>query len=478
MRAVTIPAALTALAFPLAALAQSASMLSPQVRNQYVTVSEPAIALTNVTLIDGTGAAPKPNQTIIIQNGRIAEVGPSASVRAPSGARTMDLAGSTVIPGIVGMHDHLFYTAAGGRAAQMSYTGPRLYLGSGVTTIRTTGGRAPYAEINTKESIDSGKTPGPRVHLTAPYITGSQAGSAGSMAPITSPEAARRFVAYWGMEGATWIKAYTDIRRAELKAAIDEAHKRGMKVTGHLCSVSFREAVELGIDNLEHGLLTATDFDPQKKVDMCPSGSMARVGAASMSSDTAKSTIKAMIDKGVGMTSTLAVYEPFFANRPTKDERTLEAMSPEVREAYMRMRNQIDTTKGSPLTSAVLKNAMDFERAFVQAGGRLAAGVDPTGFGGALPGYGDQRNYELLVEAGFTPAQTVQIMSANGAKILGVYDKLGSVEKGKLADLVVLQGDLAANPSVIRKVTTVFKDGVGYDSAKLLAAVKGRVGID
>ena len=168
------------------------------------------------------------------------------------------------------MHDHLFYTAAGGRAAQMSFTGPRLYLGSGVTTIRTTGGRAPYAEINTKEAIDSGRTPGPRVHLTAPYITGGAAGSAGSMAEITTPDAARRFVAYWAQEGATWIKAYTDIRRAELKAAIEEAHKRGMKVTGHLCSVSFREAVELGIDNLEHGLLTATDFDSQKKVDACP----------------------------------------------------------------------------------------------------------------------------------------------------------------------------------------------------------------
>jgi imidazolonepropionase-like amidohydrolase len=390
----------------------------------------------------------------------------------------MDLAGSTVIPGLVGMHDHLFYTAAGGRAAQMSFTGPRLYLGSGVTTIRTTGGRAPYAEINTKEAIDSGRTPGPRVHLTAPYITGGGAGSAGSMAEITTPEAARRFVAYWAQEGATWIKAYTDIRRAELKAAIDEAHKRGLKVTGHLCSVSFREAVELGIDNLEHGLLTATDFDPQKKVDVCPSGSMVRVGAASMTSDTARATIKAMIDKGVGMTSTLAVYEPFFPNRPTKDERTLEAMSPEVREAYVSMRTRIDTSRNSPLTPALLKNAMTFEREFAKAGGLLAAGVDPTGFGGALPGFGDQRNYELLVEAGFTPAQTVQIMTLNGAKILGVSDKLGTVEKGKLADLVVLQGDLAADPSVIRKVTTVFKDGVGYNSAKLIADVKGRVGID
>jgi imidazolonepropionase-like amidohydrolase len=292
------------------------------------------------------------------------------------------------------------------------------------------------------------------------------------MAEITSPEAARRFVAYWSQEGAEWIKAYTDIHRSELKAAIDEAHKRGMKVAGHLCSVSFREAVALGIDNLEHGLLTATDFDPQKQPDACPSNSVARVGAASMSSDTARSAIAAMVAKGVGMTSTLAVYEPFFPNRPTKDERTLEAMSPEVRDAYLKMRAQIDTAKNWTFTPAMLKNAMQFERDFAKAGGRLAAGV------GALPGFGDQRNYELLIEAGFTPPQVVQIMTANGAKILGVFDKLGSVEKGKLADLVVLQGDLTSDPGVIRKVSTVFKDGVGYDSAKLIAAVKGRVGID
>jgi hypothetical protein len=242
--------------------------------------------------------------------------------------------------------------------------------------------------------------------------------------------------------------------------------------------VSFREAVALGIDNLEHGLLTATDFDPEKKPDACPAGSLTRVGVANMTSDTAKSAISAMVAKGVGMTSTLAVFEPFFPNRPTKDERTLDAMSPEVREAYLKMRTQIDTSKDWALKPEMFKNSMQFEREFVKAGGRLAAGVDPTGFGGALPGFGDQRNYELLVEAGFAPAQVVQIMSANGAKILGVYDKVGSVEKGKLADLVVLQGDLAADPSVIRKVTTVFKDGVGYDSAKLIAAVKGRVGID
>jgi imidazolonepropionase-like amidohydrolase len=460
-----------------AASAQSAAILTPQVRN-FVAVGDSVVALTNVTIIDGTGSAPRTGQTIVIRGNRIADVGPAASVRVPAGARVMQLGGSTVIPGLVGMHDHLFYTAAGGRAVQMSFTGPRLYLASGVTTIRTTGGRSPYAEINTKAAIDTGRVPGPRVHLTAPYITGGTGGSAGSMAQITSPDAARRFVAYWAQEGVEWIKAYTDIRSAELKAAIDEAHKRGLKVTGHLCSVSFREAVDLGIDNLEHGMFTNTDFDPQHKPDVCPPNSMVRVGAASMTSDTAKSVIQKMVAKGVGMTSTLAVYEPFFANRPTKDERTLEAMSPEVRTAYLNVRNNIDTATAPALTGAMLKNAMAFERAFVAGGGRLAAGVDPTGFGGALAGFGDQRNYELFIEAGFTPSQAIQIMSANGARILGVYDKLGSIERGKLADLVVLDGDLASDPSVIRKVTTVFKDGVGYDSAKLIAAVKGRVGID
>ena len=469
--------ALAALAAPVAAQQTSpaAAALSQQVREQYVSVSDPVVALTNVTVIDGTGSAPKADQTVIIRNGTIAEVGPAARVTVPAGARRLELRGHTVIPGLVGMHDHLYYTAAGGRRAQLSYTGPRLYLGAGVTTVRTTGSASPYSDINTKEAIDAGRVPGPRIHITAPYITG--AGGGGTMAVIETPEAARRFVAYWAQEGATWLKAYTDIKRAELKAAIEEAHKRGVKVTGHLCSVSFQEAVDLGIDNLEHGLLTATDFDPQKQVDMCPQGSMARVGTTSPTSDAWRATIKKMVDKKVGMTSTLAVYEPFFPKRPT-DERGLEAMAPEVREAYVRVKGQIDTSSSWALTSEMLQNAMAFEKAFVEAGGLLAAGVDPTGFGGALPGFGDQRNYELLIEAGFSPVQTVQILSANGAKILGVYDRLGSVERGKIADLVVLQGDLASDPGVIRRTTTVFKDGVGYDSAKLIAAVKGRVGID
>ncbi len=455
--------------------AQRPVSLSEEVR-KYVAVDTGVVALTNVWLVDGTGADPRPGQTVVIREGRIAEVGPSGTVRPPAGAYTMDLGGHTVIPGIVGLHDHLFYTAAGGRAVQMSYTGPRLYLGSGVTTIRTTGGRAPYAEINLKDAIDRGIAPGPRIHLTAPYITGVEGG--GSMAVVNSPEAARRFVAYWASEGATWIKAYTDIRRADLGAAIKEAHKRGVKVTGHLCSVSFREAVALGIDNLEHGMLTASDFDASKQPDICPIDQVGEMGQADPDGAIAKDVIATLVKRGVSMTSTLAVYEPFVANRPTQDARTLSAMAPELRETYLQIRHQIDSAGTGPVPEDGLRKAMAFEKAFVEAGGLLASGVDPTGMGGALAGYGDQRNYELFIEAGFTPAQAVRILTANGAKILGVDRRLGTVERGKLADLVVLKGDLASDPAAIRAPTVVFKDGVGSDPAKLLASIEGRVGID
>jgi len=455
--------------------AQRPDSLAEEVR-KYVAVDTAVVALTHVMLLDGTGAAPAADQTVVIRAGRIAEVGPAARVTVPAGAQTMDLTGHTVVPGLVGMHDHLFYTAAGGRAVQMSYTGPRLYLASGVTTIRTAGSRSTYAEINLKDAIGRGLVPGPRIHLTAPYITGAPGG--GSMDVVTSPEQARRFVAYWASEGATWIKAYTDIRRAELGAAIKEAHKRGLKVTGHLCSVSFREAVALGIDNLEHGMLTASDFDPSKQPDVCPVSTIGRNNEADPRGEAAQATIQALVKHGVSMTSTLAVYEPFVANRPTKEPRVLNAMAPEVRASYMKIRQEIDSTGSGPIAAEGLRSAMTFEREFVEAGGLLAAGVDPTGIGGALAGYGDQRNYELFIEAGFAPEQAVKIMTANGAKILGVQRQLGTVARGKLADLVVLRGDLTSDPTVIRNPTVVFKDGIGYDSAKLIASVEGRVGID
>jgi hypothetical protein len=453
--------------------AQAFTTLAPAVRDM-VAVSDRIVALTNVRVVDGTGAPPRENQTVVIENARITSVTPAAEARVPAGARVLDLAGHTVIPGLVGMHNHTFYTTRG-RSVQLQFSAPRLYLATGITTARTTGGTSPYHEINMKRGIDRGEIPGPRMHLTGPYLTGP--GGAGTMAQIGTAEEARRIVNYWADEGVTWFKAYTDISREALGAAIQEAHKRGLKFTGHLCSVSFREAVALGIDNLEHGLFTNSDYVPNRVPDHCSSEMRDSLLRVSIDGPEVQQTIRDMVTHKVAMSSTLAVYELSYPDRPPLENRVLEALAPEAREEYLSARRELSARAAQSTMPELFGRAQAFERAFVQAGGLLGAGVDPTGVGGALPGFGDQRNYELLIEAGFSPVETIQIMTLNGARMLGVDDRLGSVTPGKLADLVVIRGNPVAAPAEIRNVTIVFKDGVGYDSQKLLASVKGLVGI-
>ncbi len=456
--------------------AQTRSDLSDLTR-EFVSVDAPVIALTNVIVIDGFGGEPRSGQTIVITDDRITAVGPSSEVEVPNGAEVLELSGHTVVPGLVGIHNHSYYTAAGGRAAQLDFSGPRIYLASGLTTIRTTGSRSTYAELNLKQAIASGQIPGPTLIVTGPYLTGGSGPS--TMARPQDPEAARRVVRYWAEEGVTWFKAYTQIGRAELGAAIDEAHKHGVKVTAHLCSVTYREAVALGIDNLEHGLFANTDYAPNKEPDMCPPGFRRDYYDLDIEGSEVQATFREMIDNNVPMSSTLAVYEMSVPGRPPIDQRALDVLAPEVAEDVL-AENQRYTERdpGDYGTSpAVFKKAMEYELAFFRAGGTLGAGVDPTGYGAALPGFGDQRNYELLIEAGFTPGETIQVMSANGAKILGMDDSIGSIEVGKIADLAVIGADLAADPANIKKVVTVFKNGIGFDSAKLIASIAGYVGV-
>ena len=441
---------------------------------EFVSIDATTVALTHAQLVDGTGAAPKQNQTVVIRDGKILAVGDTSKVSVPEDAEIVDLKGHTVIPGIVGLHNHTFYMT-NRRDAQMNMTAPRLYLASGVTTIRTTGAFSPYSEINMKRSIEEGETVGPRMLITGPYISGP--GATTNMAQVSSPEDARRVVAYWAEEGASWFKAYTRISRAELAAAIDEAHKRGLKFTGHICSVSFTEAVDLGIDNLEHGYFTNSDWYDGKKPDDCPTDLDESLRDLDISSDQVQATIRHMVENGVAMTSTLAVYELYVPGRPPLEDRNLKALSRGAREEYLVARAEIAAEAEESTMKHMFPRAQSFEYAFVKAGGLLAAGVDPTGNGGALPGFGDQRNYELLLEAEFTPVETLQIMTLNGAKVLGMDDEIGSVEPGKLADLVVIKGDPVAVPADIRRVVTVFKDGVGYDSLKLIESVNGQVGL-
>jgi imidazolonepropionase-like amidohydrolase len=458
---------------PLGVAAQTFAELAASVQ-EYVAVSEPVIALSNVRVVDGTGSPPREGQTVVIADGRITAVGDAGTIRVPAGARVVDLSGHTVIPGLIGLHNHTFYTTRG-RSVQLQFSAPRLYLGSGVTTIRTTGGTSPYHEINMKRAIEAGRSPGPRMHLTGPYLTGIGGGE--TMAQVETPEDARRIVGYWADEGVTWYKAYTQISREALQAAIEEAHRRGLKFTGHLCSVSFREAVALGIDNLEHGLFTNSDYAADKQPSECPSSMRNSLLEVDMEGTNVRRTIDEMVRNDVALTSTLAVYELSFPDRPPLEQRVLDALAPEAREEYLSVRRQISEQAGESTQPELFRRAQRFEKMFADAGGLLASGVDPTGNGGALPGFGDQRNYELLIEAGFAPVEAIRIMTLNGARVLGEEANLGSIETGKLADLIVISGDPIADPAAIRNVRWVFKEGVGFDASKLITAVAGQVGV-
>ena len=463
------------------AIAQSAP---PDPLAPYLSISAPVIALTHVEVIDGTGAAPLTDQTLVLDHGRIASVGPSATAQLSADAKVVDLHGHTVYPGLVGMHEHLYYTEPGSKSlhqftvGESGETAPRLYLASGVTTARTAGSVETYTDLNIKQAIDDGKMPGPDLDVTGPYLEGKPA-LIPSMHELTGAEDATRLVNYWAGEGVTSWKAYMDITPDELKAAIDAAHAHHQKLTGHLCSVGFTEAAEMGIDNLEHGIVVDTEFYSGKKHGTCPGqGAPAQEMAAKLEMDSppVMNMIQDLVRHHVAVTSTLAIFESFEPNGPPMRSMASEqeAMMPQAWSSVLATRATIAEHATRP---AMLKKEMQFEREFVAAGGLLLAGCDPTGYGAVLPGFGDQRNLELLVEAGFTPVQAIQIYTQNGAKYLGREDRIGTIAAGKQADLVVVSGDPANDISAVEHVETVFKNGVGFSAQKLIDSTQGMVGI-
>ncbi len=463
------------------AAAASASSFARQTR-EFVQFDAPVLALTHVRVIDGTGAPASEDQTLVIDHGLIRAVGAAAKVELPKDAKVVDLTGRSVMPGLVGMHDHLFYPSARLNFAPMTFSFPRLYLACGVTTIRTTGSIEPYTDLELRKSIDAGKSIGPRMHVTGPYLEGPGAFTP-QMHELTSADDATKTVNFWLDQGVDDFKAYNYLTADELGAAIKAAHARGAKVTGHLCSIGFREAAALGIDDLEHGLLVDTEFFPWKKPGECTSDPRGTKFLADLDLDGApvREMIADLVQRHVAVTSTLAVFELFAPGRPPSPPRVLDSMSTDARNEFLATRARIDESAkargaaDAPWTGAFAKE-MEFERAFVEAGGLLLAGADPTGIGGVLAGFADQRELELLVEAGFTPLEAIRIATSNGAKYLGESKHIGSIAVGSFADLVVVKGDPSKTISDVENVETVFKAGVGYDSAKLIESVRGTVG--
>ena len=440
---------------------------------EFILIKEPVIALTHVRVIDGTGSEARDDQTIIISSGRITSIGPAAETPVPAEARSLDLSGHSAIPGLVGMHDHLFYTTdRGDRDVLAPQSFAPLYLAAGVTTIRTAGALKLSSDQAIKRAIEAGELAGPKIHLSSPYIN-RRPGESLDQAKI------RDLINQWADEGVTSLKVYENINRAELGLVIDVAHKRGLKVTGHVCAVGFREAAQAGIDNLEHGLLVDTEFYSGKKVDECPGRNewLRELAEIDLMSEPVHAMIRELVNRRVAITSTLAIFESFVREKFHLDPRMRDVLSDG---AYNDCVAYLGAGRADPrwsrLWEAALKKEIEFEREFVKAGGLLMTGVDPTGWGGVVAGFGDQRGVELLVEAGFSPEEAIRIATLNGATFLGEENRIGTLAEGKQADIVIVRGNPSANIADIRNVQLVFKDGVGYDPGKLIESVRGLVG--
>lgn len=450
----------------------------------YVVEQSPLIILDHARVIDGTGQGPQEDQAIVIESGKITYVGPRAERPNLPTAKVIDLSGRTVFPGMVGMHEHMFTMAAipsrQHLLVQQSTAFPLMYLASGVTTIRTAGSIAPEKDLLLKHRIDQGEALGPEMFLTAPYLEGQPA-LFPEMRVLESSDEARQAVAKWAERGMTSFKAYMTITPEELASATKEAHAHGLKITGHLCTIGFRQAADLGIDNLEHGLIVDTEFYSKKRPNTCPMKDLLVYWSEyndrlDVESPPVQDMIRYLVKHHVAITSTLAPFEGAYDSaRPREDlDKARHAMT---WQSWRLSRLKVAIGARYHL-DRLLKKEMMFEHDFVRAGGTLLAGNDPTGDGSIMAGFADQREVELLVVAGFAPVEAIHIATQNGAEFLGIGNRVGTISASKQADLVVVKGDPAQNISDIGNVEIVFRKGVGYSSEKLLDGVDGVVGLE
>jgi imidazolonepropionase-like amidohydrolase len=442
--------------------------------------SQPVIAIIHVQVIDGTGAAPRENQTVIVARGKISAVGNDGAVRVPAGAQVINARNKTLTPGFVGTHDHLFYGYSGPIyvVREMPYSFPRLYLAGGVTTIRTAGSVEPYTDLRVKQAIDRGELVGPHIDVTSPYMTGYEPQIL-QLGTLTSAADARRSVDFWADRGVTSYKLYMEIPPDVARAVIAQAHQRHLRVVGHLCTIGMSEAAQMGIDSLEHGLFEDTEFVSGRQPGTCPTSSKAQMQSMiDVSPSRINALIKLLVRHHVAVSSTLANYEGELPAPMRVQQRVFDIVDAESKADVLKVRTQILSRPASrrAIFQRWFNKELAFEAAFFRAGGVLTQGPDPTGYGSTFPGIGDQRDIELLAQAGLTPVQAIQVATLNGARAMGRDATIGIIAPGKNADLVLIAGNPANNINDIENVEVVFKDGVGYDSRKIFESVRGIAG--
>lgn len=430
-------------------------------------------ALTGAKVIDGTGSAPVSGQTVVLRDGVIEQVGPMGQVAIPEDATVIDLAGMTVLPGLVQLHEHLWIHP--GAPVSVPVTYPRLFLSAGVTSIRTAGSYHPYADLRAKNEIEAGRAAGPWMDLTV-YT------DALATPKLETRAEMERYLDFWIGSGFTSVKVYSRSGPEQVRWIVERAHSLGAKVLGHICNVGYVEAAEMGMDSIEHGFAFLPDVVPEiidgtSAGPECALAALSSMDHVDVDSAQVDALIERLVRSGVAITSTLPALEDITLGGGPPDGVDLLA---DFARDHNRDYRKRAASGGINFHFSVdaLRKSVALERKFLHAGGLLVAGTDSTTpAGGVVAGYSAARQLELMVENGFTPLEAIRVSTLNGAIALERADRVGSIEAGKQADLLVVEGDPAADISDVRNVRIVFKQGIAYDPQALRESVRGRVGI-
>ncbi len=411
------------------------------------------LALVGATLIDGTGRPALPDATVVIKNGRIVEVGPQAQVKIPKSATIIDEHGKTLLPGLWDMHAHF---------EQVEW-GP-IYLAAGVTTVRDVGNELEFITA-VRDAVANGRGLGPRL-LMAGVVDGSGPLALG-VQRVDTPDQAREWVDRYHSAGFQQIKIYSSVKLEEVKAVADEAHRLGMTVTGHVPEgLNAYQVIEAGQDQINHIGYIADIMHKTLPSDAKRPERMKAMADIDLGSAEAQKAIAFLKAHHTVIDPTLALFEFFTATtaKPVSSfEPGVAKIAPELAE---QLTDVGPPSERSKLTEKIFEKDLEIIGALHRAGVPIVVGTDQT-----VPGYSVHREIELYVQAGFTPMEAIQAASLVPARVMGIDKEVGTIQKGKRADLIVLNGNPLDDIRNTRNVEYVITNGVMYNCAELWKSV-------
>lgn len=424
-------------------------------------------------LINPSTGATIANAIIETMGGKIMSVGQASEVAIPSDAKLMDFSDKYVIPGLVDTHGHL-YSWTGKSVTTTNALLPVFYIANGVTSVGVPGSMDAGGDIALRNRIDSGQNVGPRYFLAGEYIEMAPR-MFGWMSVVSTAEEARLRVDMWATQGTTAIKLYAGTHGEVMQAAIDEAHERSMRVWAHLGATTYQQAIDMGVDQIFHGVTTMLDTRPPGITQAEYLEWEKATEALDLGRPEIQMMLKAAARKKVVLTPTIAVSEvaetgDYEKHHMEEQKRFFSPVGWEQIQKYIQGPPQPEFAA----MAGELKKSKEFIRRAYEAGCLLSTGTDYVLLT-MLPGWSLWREMEIFAEAGLPPMEILKAATWNGIYAIGRTDQLGSIEAGKLADFVVLNANPLESISNVRQVYRVVKGGVVYDRDKLLNGLVGLV---